>query len=304
MEAAKSSNPMARRQAALDLGESRNPAAVATLEALLTDAQPSVRAAACEALGTLRSRSSVPKLATVLSGDVDPRVRQVAALAFVYIGDPAATGPLIGALRDGAVPVRHAAIRALGKLRAAGAVGPLSAALSDPDPMARKIVVSSLGEIGSKEGVPALSSALSDTDAGVRGEAAKSLGLIGDAGARPALTNALKDADAGVRVQAADALARTGDLSGLPAVYAALKSPDATARQRAASTVGLVGDAKGLSALVAARAVEKNAAAQAMMDFELARIRSRLGAPAKTPAKAAPVKPVKTKKAIVPKETR
>jgi HEAT repeat protein len=299
MEAAKSSNPMARRQAALDLGESRNPAAVATLEVLLTDTQPSVRAASCEALGLLRSRASVPKIATALSGDVDPRVRQAAALSFVYIGDPAATGPLIGALRDGAVPVRHAAIRALGKLRAAGAVGALSAALTDPDPLARKTVVSSLGEIGSKEGVPALSSALSDPDAGVRGEAAKSLGLIGDAGARPALTNALKDADAGVRVQAATALAKTGDLSGLPAAYAALKSPDAGVRQQAASTVGLVGDVKGLAALEAARAVEKNAGAQALMDFELARIRSRLGTPAKAPAKA-----VKTKKAPASKETR
>ena len=281
---------MARRQAAENLGRSPDPAAVPLLETLLGDAHPFVRATACESLGALRSRASVPKLSTVLSGDADPRVRQAAAIAFVSIGDAAAAGPLTGALKDGAAPVRHAAIRALGKLRADGAVGFVGRAVGYRR-RGPQIVAASLGEIGS--GRAALSSALSDADAA---SAASRQGsrLIGDAGARPALANAL-GRRRGVRVQAATALAKSGDRAS-----GHLRRPQEPGRDDASA--GGHGcrprrRREGLARSGRARR-QKDAGVKGVMDFMLAQLHARLGQPAAitAPSKKAPIKknPAKT----------
>ena len=62
---------------------------------LLDDARRRVRAAAANALGTLRANSAVPKISELLRKDADSSVRGAAAAALAYIRDSSAANALI-----------------------------------------------------------------------------------------------------------------------------------------------------------------------------------------------------------------
>ena len=266
------------------------------LETLLGDAHPFVRATACESLGALRSRASVPKLSTVLSGDADPRVpsgcRDRVRLHPETRPRQAVDGRFEGRGRArasrGDTSSREAPRR---RSRQA-----LSAALSDTDAAARKLVAASLGEIGSKGGRARSFFRLIRCRCGVRGEAAKALGSSATPAPGPPWPT--PSGTPTRRARAGRDRPRQVRRPRPPVTYAALKSPDATTRQQAATAVGLVGDAKGLASLEAARAVEKDAGVKGVMDFMLAQLHARLGQPAAitAPSKKAPIKknPAKT----------
>lgn len=91
------------------------PAAVPALEALLTHADPVVRARAAELLG--------------------------------LVGDASAAGPLVGRLRDSSAEVRARAARALGRVGAGDAAAELRAALEDRVPFVRTSAATALGAI-------------------------------------------------------------------------------------------------------------------------------------------------------------
>src|SRR2546427_370686 len=113
----KNKEPMVRRHGADQLGQLRRSEAAPFLLPLLDDESPFVRATAADTLGLLHAGSSVPKISQLLSKDKDPSVRQGAAIALAYIGDPAAADALIGAISDDAAGVRFAAVRSIGVMR-------------------------------------------------------------------------------------------------------------------------------------------------------------------------------------------
>ena len=81
--------------AATDLGEIKDPAAVAPLiEALAADRESSVREAAAQALGQLKDPAAVEPLIAALK-DRDQGVRMEAAKALGELGDRRAVAPLI-----------------------------------------------------------------------------------------------------------------------------------------------------------------------------------------------------------------
>ncbi|MEK7743555.1 MAG: HEAT repeat domain-containing protein, partial [Elusimicrobiota bacterium] len=85
----KAQDPMVRRRSADELGRWGTPASIAPLTQTLADENPFVRSAAVDALGILRAREAVSKIAELLAKDPAPQVRQQAAIALAYVGDSA-----------------------------------------------------------------------------------------------------------------------------------------------------------------------------------------------------------------------
>lgn len=73
--------PEQRSVGALGLGYAEDPAAVGELGDAIDDSSPEVRAATAWALGQIEDATAIPLLIPVLEGDADPGVRRVAAWA-------------------------------------------------------------------------------------------------------------------------------------------------------------------------------------------------------------------------------
>jgi succinate dehydrogenase/fumarate reductase flavoprotein subunit/HEAT repeat protein len=139
------------------------------------DENREVRIVVANALGTLGEGATT---VDALIRDPDPLVR-AAALAALGAGgfsepDLAA---IEGALAESAWQVRQGAVRALASVGTAAAVAPLTRALSDPHLDVRKAAVLSLTRWAPSDGAArdALNSALDDGDADVRAYARKAL---------------------------------------------------------------------------------------------------------------------------------
>jgi cyclophilin family peptidyl-prolyl cis-trans isomerase/HEAT repeat protein len=92
-----------RRRAALAIGRVGDTSGRASLEALLTDAEPAVRETAAFGLGLLADKAAVPALLTALQADTSPIVRGRVAEALGLIGDASAAAPIgamAGAMAD------------------------------------------------------------------------------------------------------------------------------------------------------------------------------------------------------------
>ena len=302
MSRLKSDDPMQKRKAAEDLSQLRRREAIPALVPLLSDSNAFVRAAGADALGLLRASAAVGKLGEVLTKDKEASVRQSAATALAYIGDPSAADALVQALSDPEPSVRYAAARTLGVMRASKAIPALTKALQDKDVGMRRTAASALGSMGDRSARPAIEGLLADSEPLVRGDAMRSLGLLGDPEAVPALTKALEDPLVTLRMQAAQALARLGSSAGAEAAYMALADKDSQARQQAAAVVGMIGDEKkGLPALNKAFAAEGDANTKRVMDFSRAQLKARLGvkveaSPVVSTGTAVSPPPVKKKK--------
>ncbi|MBI3554193.1 MAG: HEAT repeat domain-containing protein [Elusimicrobia bacterium] len=274
----KSREAMVRRQAAGQIGEMRRPEAAPALLPLLDDDNAMVRCAAEDSLGLLRAGSAVGKISQLLLKDKDASVRQTAATALAYIGDPSAADALIAAVGDSESGVRFSVVRTIGVMRLTKAAPALLAALKDPDPAMRRAAAAALGQIQSKDAVNDLRAALKDPDETVRLEVLRALGSAADPAAVPELSAALTDKGVSERLQAAMAFARVGSSSGTAVAMAALKENNPAFRQQAAGILALVGDAKtGLSALNAAHAAEKDPQTKSVLDFSRVQLKARLG---------------------------
>ena len=131
-------NPDQRREAVLELMEkrlSKSDKAVRLFAMLAeTDADPTVRSAAVQALGESHNTSAVDPLAKVLTSDSDARVRLDAAAALAKVRQPQAVRALLDRLRqDRSYEVRAACARTLGHYPYPGVVQALVAALLSED---------------------------------------------------------------------------------------------------------------------------------------------------------------------------
>ena len=221
-----SRDPAARIRAAAALGASHKTAAVAPLVGLLADTEAEVRLAAVEALGA--------------------------------VGDPQAVDPVANVMRAGAtsrdetaVPIRIAAVRALGRL------GPvsfpaLSDALRDRHPKVREAAVEALGSIGGPQAVPALATALRDERSQLRQTAARALAAIGGPDARAMLLACLDHKDPATRAAVVDALAGLGDAGSVGSLAGALGDREKAVRDRAVAALGKLGSSEAAEALLKA----------------------------------------------------
>jgi HEAT repeat protein len=121
---------------------------------------------AAKELGDMGGKAVGPLMP--LLRDEDPRVRWRAAIAFQWIGTPAAT-PLIRALEEEEHYVRPPAIWVLEQIGDPRAVEPLMRAISAKHPWTRWMAMAALIKIGDPKGVAAAREAMKSEDEVARG---------------------------------------------------------------------------------------------------------------------------------------
>lgn len=208
------------------------------IRALASD-DPLARRDAARELGEAGGREAIPALIEALrrpsaDGDLEAHAsRAAAAVALGRIGDPYAAPALLDAISD-PFNLGTAASTALGRLRPPP-VDALLAATRDGDPWRRARAASALGEIGDPVAFDAIARLLGDEDAVARA-AASAFEKLRDPRAVAPLLDVLEDErrSAFVRAYAAMALGALGDRAASPALVAAVASPDALLRRAAA----------------------------------------------------------------------
>ena len=225
--------------------------AVSLIEASLNDKDFQVRLAAVHALGTMKSRGSIPKLQTALD-DSSPVVSFAAAQALLNMGDRSgedlfvevldgdhkvSTGLVSGGLHKVHEELHDpTGLAELGAVQAAGAfLGPagfgVAAAIElskDKAAPARAISARLLADDMSEDGRQALRDALQDKSWVVRAAAAEALGVHGSANDVATLAPLLDDEHKEVRYRAAAAVIRSYR-SGQGHAGTAVANPEAVA---------------------------------------------------------------------------
>lgn len=197
----------ASRKAVLPIASRSN--AAAAVAACLTDADPEVRALACETLARLGNPSVVPEIFRLLQ-DRNLRVVHAATGAIQALGSREARQLAVKAARAESATVRRSALRILTYFGDGDALEPVLDALNDPDPRVREVAVQGLPYLEDKRALEALVSAVKSSDARTRALATRSLGHVPNANARvySLLIKGLADPDPWVRYYACQSLGR------------------------------------------------------------------------------------------------
>jgi hypothetical protein len=180
-----------------------------TLTTLAGDADPVRRSYAAYALGEFFLAPGVAACAQALATDGDARVRAAAASALGRLNDDGA-GALGRAFGDGDATVRLAALGAAARINAFSTVSAVAGLTTDSTVEVRRRALEVLDALNAKDAIaPVAAAAQSDPDARVRAAACHALGTFGDTSATTVLTNlAANDPDTFVRDQAQIALRR------------------------------------------------------------------------------------------------
>ena len=233
-------NATVRADAAVALGELKDPLAVEALIGALNDTDHRVGYSAATALGEIGDeRALTPLLRQAMSAD--ERIRLAAAKAVGQLGE-VGIAPLCGLLTDRDAQLREAAAWGLGEAKGTNAVAPLLAALKDDAAPVRRAALQSLLRIRSTlpkapecQGIlKAVAALITDTDVSVRRDVVQGLSNAHDAGTVAALLQALGDTDDQVRWPALSALVPCiDDPRVTEAIKLLLKDKDAAVRARA-----------------------------------------------------------------------
>ncbi len=165
-----------RRAAVEHLVYLDDPRVAGTLRGVLRDDTPPCRAAAARALSRLAAREAGELLAVALA-DRDLWVRYYAARSAGAARAAELAGGLAGLARhDPVVPVRMAALQALGEIGGAGAAAVLAALAEDPEPEIRLAALGALGSAAHPAALRALGAALRSHDPDARRMALDGLG--------------------------------------------------------------------------------------------------------------------------------
>ena len=264
VEALRSDDGLTRQRAALALGDLAGAEAVGPLIRALGDPVTAVREAAADSLTLLGSPAVGPLVELLdnpeaagrydesaaaegpvtvigpggLTRDIETGkdLRRVYAAAILgEINDPAASEPLVRAIRDPGDDVRCQAAGAITKF-GADAVVPLTGLLTDPNPDIRIVAAGILGDTGAASAVEPLIGALRDDNDDVRGAAGGALMRMGDAAVEP-LIAATKDADRNVRLYAAGALKYIGNPQAIAALQDLARGGDDVERSVAEDAI-------------------------------------------------------------------
>lgn len=180
-----------------------------TLNTLQTDSDPVRRSYAAYALGEFFLAPGIQACANALTSDQDARVRAAAASALGRLNDDGA-GALGKAMTDADPTVKLAALHSAGRINAFSGEAAVAALTTDPSGDVRRSAIETLDALRAKDALVAVAAAAkNDTDARVRAVACHALGTFGDAGQTQLLNQIVQnDSDQFVRDQAAIALRR------------------------------------------------------------------------------------------------
>ena len=205
------------RNLLLEAGDSKQPNAVARLEALK----------ALAADGDLNAAAQLEQAAT------PTRIAETRALA--SIGNERAVKTLIGQLSK--FPGKTPIIEALGESGSQEAVPHLKPLLSDPNDMHRAAAAEALGRLGARDAANQLKQLLKDPHFTVRMKAAGALIRLNDMSGLALLTELAASEHAGVRVAAARELASQPDGAWQALVRSLTTDPDPAVRLEAARLI-------------------------------------------------------------------
>jgi len=226
-----------RRQAALTLGASGDPAAApALVERLGAEESACVREDVTWATVQLID-AALPRVLALLRSPESAERRQ-AAHVLSKVGDPAHLGLLLPLVDDAHADVAIKAYRAVASTGDPDALGALAGRLGDGDALQRDALTAAFHRFG-ELAVPVLVGALADPDADVREHAADALGHLGveaDA-AVDALASLAGDPVAAVRLAAVAALGQLGPVAD-GALEAVASGGDRTLASVAARLLG------------------------------------------------------------------
>ncbi len=188
----------------------------------LTDPDPAIRVNAVEVVATTKRIRLIPKVQRLLKDDF--------------------------------VPVRFAAVLAVGDLEYSLAANALTALLQDQNENVRIAALYALGKIGSPGNFEQIRKAITSTDQTVRANAALLLGKSGDNSplTRQVLWWTLQRQDSGdmVRFQTAEAIAMLGDERIYPKLWSMLISAYADDRVMGIKAMGALGTLQAKDSLI------------------------------------------------------
>lgn len=207
-----------RRQAAMNLGMTKDPAVVPAILQRLRAEVPGCGVHETLTWATVQHiDTALPEVLAMLT-DANPHLRRTGAHILSKVGDPAHLDAVAPLVADEDVDVALKAYRAVahsGGEQAEKAVGVLAGRLGDGDALQRDALTAAFHRLG-EAAVPALIAALGDTDAEVREHAADALGHLGEdaAPAADALAELAADPVEAVRLSAVSALGQLGEAAG------------------------------------------------------------------------------------------
>lgn len=202
-----------RAEAAIAASSIRHPDLVPIFAALLQDADATVRANAASGLGVNQATETRGALLLLLQ-DISEIVRERAITALAQIGTTDVIEPIIAMLEDRSGFVRNRAALVLGASKDARAIDPLVELLDSSDSATVGVALWALGALGARQALAPMRSLLNHKAAAVRANAAWALGSIGDPALISPLINMLNDKSAEVRANAALALGNLAEALG------------------------------------------------------------------------------------------
>lgn len=231
-----------RTEAAQVLGRAGCAEAIPPLVRALRDAHedPSVKAAAAEALAKLRDPRAVPFLVRELR-EVDESASRSVAEALVRFGALAVPELMVLLADEAHQSARVWAARILGEVKATNAVDALVSLMNARNDLLRIAAAGALGEIGDRRALrPLVQATLRDPAPQVRAQAAGAVGRIEAEGAADVLVAALADPDYVTRLRALEAFENI-QLKDVSSLVGALRDPKNEVRRRAALALERVG---------------------------------------------------------------
>ena len=244
-----SSDPIARRNAAITLGRLKDMSAVPELIKVLDDSDVSVRRAAIIALGRIGDIESIEAITAQLE-DKDPGVRMDAITALAGFCSPKASVVIRKHLKDPHPVVRQKAAEMLGEIGDISSQEDLIGALSDESESMRICVIDALVKIKATDSLAGLKKIVThDRVPDVRARAAWAVGEMGDKTGKRVLIEALGDSSLKVQLAAAGALGMLHDNRGYKLAIEAAESESPIIRVEAARVLGAVGLEKATSVL-------------------------------------------------------
>ena len=180
-----------------------------TIQTLQTDSSPVRRSYAAYALGEFFATPGIAACATAVVSDADPGVRAAAASALGRLNDDG-SGALAAAFGDTDASVTLAALGSAARINAFSGFSSLAGLAGNPSPDVRRRAIEVLDALGASDSVVVVEVvAKGDPDPGVRAAACHALGNFGFSGVTTLLqTLSTSDPDPFVRDQAQIALLR------------------------------------------------------------------------------------------------
>ncbi len=188
-------------------------------------------------------------VARCLSDD-DPRVRSAACEALARMGNPTVVEQLFEALNDPNPGVLHAAIGAIQSLGSARTEQLTQRALASNQRQVRRAALRVAAYFGYSSVLPQVEAIFQERDAPLRDTAIEALALVEDPRAMELVTLAARDDSASTRAAAMRALALRGkDPRGVSYLMRGLRDPDPWVRYYACRSLGRLGWAAASEAL-------------------------------------------------------